>query len=253
MNNLLELHEVFASIGEVDILHGVSLDIKPGCVHVIMGPNGSGKSTLANIIMGNPKYKVTAGTISLNGNDITNFAPEERATLGVFMAFQYPREIVGVQMDRFLFTAYQSIMKNRYGEDVKLMSVFEFNAKLKDEMDKLGMKAGFVARSLNQGFSGGEKKKAEMLQLTMLDPLVAILDETDSGLDVDALKIVGESVNRFRENKEKSVLIVTHYQRLLRYVNPDFVHVMVAGKIVMSGGPELAQKLEDEGYEAFCV
>lgn len=250
MSHLLEIKDLKAKIAQKGILKGANLVINPGEVHVIMGPNGSGKSTLANMIMGNPKFEYESGSINFLGEDITESEPEERAGKGVFMAFQYPREIAGVQLDRFLFLAYQTIMKARHGDDVELLSVFDFNKKLQVEMDKLLMKKEFSTRSLNQGFSGGEKKKAEMLQLAMLEPVLAILDETDSGLDVDALKVVAESVNRFK-SPEKSILVVTHYQRILQYLDPDFVHVMVDGQIVKSGGPELAKELEEEGYEKY--
>lgn len=250
MSQLLNVQGLEAKIGQKDILTGANLEINAGEVHVIMGPNGSGKSTLANVVMGNPKFEQTGGAIEFKGENITEAEPEERSAAGLFMAFQYPREIAGVQLDRFLFLAYQTIMKARHGEDVELMSVFDFNKKLQEEMEKLSMKKEFATRSLNQGFSGGEKKKAEMLQLAMLEPELVILDETDSGLDVDALKIVAEGVNRFKSEKT-GVLIVTHYQRILQYLKPDFVHVMVDGKIVKSGGPELAKELEENGYEKY--
>lgn len=250
MSSLLKIRDVHASIGQKAILNGLNLEINTGETHVIMGPNGSGKSTLANVIMSNPKFEMTQGQIEFNGEDITEIEVEERAAKGLFMAFQYPREIAGVQLDRFLYLAYQNIMKARHGDDVELMSVFDFNKKLESEMEQLSMKKEFAQRSLNQGFSGGEKKKAEMLQLGILEPTLAILDETDSGLDVDALKIVSEAVNRFK-NESKSVLIVTHYQRILQYVKPDFVHVMVDGKIVKSGGADLAKDLEEQGYERY--
>lgn len=250
MSQLLNVQDLKAKIGQKDILTGANLEINAGEVHVIMGPNGSGKSTLANVVMGNPKFEQTGGSIEFKGENINESEPEERSAAGLFMAFQYPREIAGVQLDRFLFLAYQTIMKARHGDDVELMSVFDFNKKLQEEMEKLSMKKEFATRSLNQGFSGGEKKKAEMLQLAMLEPELVILDETDSGLDVDALKIVAEGVNRFKSEKT-GVLIVTHYQRILQYLKPDFVHVMVDGKIVKSGGPELAKELEENGYEKY--
>lgn len=250
--SLLTIKNLKTVIGEKPILQGIDLEIGEGQVHVIMGPNGSGKSTLAHTLMGNPKFEVTDGTISFNNDDITEENPEDRASKGIFMAFQYPREIAGVQLDRFLFMAYSNIFKARFGDDYELMSVFDFNKELKSVMEELKMKTEFSTRSLNQGFSGGEKKKAEMLQMFMLDPQLVILDETDSGLDVDALKVVSQAVNTFKaKNEKKSVLLVTHYQRILEYIKPDFVHVLVDGKIVKSGGAELAKELETEGYDKY--
>lgn len=248
-NTILKVHNLQVNIGEKSILKRVDIQIHKGEVHVIMGPNGSGKSTFANVLMGHPKFHVVGGSIEFFGKDISGLEPEERAGLGMFMAFQYPKEIAGVQMDRFLFTAYNNLLKAR-GEGKKSLSVFDFNKKLLEETEKLKMKPEFISRSINEGFSGGEKKKAEMLQLGVLDPKFAILDETDSGLDVDALKIVGEAINRFK-NGERSVLIVTHYQRLLQYLKPDHIHIMVNGVIVQSGGLQLAQDLEKEGYAKF--
>jgi len=252
MSQLLHIDGLSAQIDEKSILNELNLTINAGETHVIMGPNGSGKSTLANVIMGNPKFEQTSGNITLNNENINDMSPEERVAAGIFMAFQYPREIAGVQLDRFLYLAYQNVMKARHGDDVELLSVFDFNKKLQAEMSELAIKPEFAKRSLNQGFSGGEKKKAEMLQLAILEPTLAILDETDSGLDVDALKIVSEAVNRFK-NENRAVLIVTHYQRILQYVQPDFVHVMVDGRIIKSGGPDLARELEENGYEQFLT
>jgi len=248
-HSFLEINNLSVSIGEKPILKRVKLTIQKGETHVIMGPNGSGKSTLANVVMGNPRFIVSSGKIFFESTDITELAPEERSHKGIFMAFQYPREIAGVQLDRFLFMAYNNIQKAKNPKSAGL-SVFDFNKKLHEEMKKLCMNAEFSSRSINEGFSGGEKKKAEMLQLAVLEPKLAILDETDSGLDVDALKIVGEAVNRFK-NSERSVLLVTHYQRILQYIKPDYVHVMIGGTIVKSGGIELAEILEKDGYQQF--
>lgn len=251
MSKLLEIKGLEANIGDKAILKGVDLNINEGEVHVIMGPNGSGKSTLANVIMGHPKFEVEKGSITMKKEDVLDMEPEERAKHGIFMAFQYPKEIAGVAMDRFLYTAYKNIFKARHPEE-RALTVFQFKKKLKAEVEKLKMKSELSTRSLNEGFSGGEKKKAEMLQLSLLQPDLAILDETDSGLDVDALKIVGEAVNAYKkENKKRSVLIVTHYQRILDYVKPDFVHVMVDGRIVTSGDASLVEELEKEGYEKY--
>ena len=242
---ILEVNNLHAGIAEKVILKGVNLKVLEGETHVIMGPNGSGKSTLANILMGNPKYTLTDGKIFFQSQDITRLMPEERAQRGLFMAFQYPREITGVQLDRFLYLAYGHI---HAGE--KIPSVFDFTSLLQAEMKQLHMNPEFSSRSVNEGFSGGEKKKAEMLQLAVLKPQLAILDETDSGLDVDALRIVGEAVTRFK-NPERAILLVTHYQRILQYIQPDLVHVMISGRIVQSGGPALAHQLEQAGYQPF--
>ena len=242
---MLQIKTLKAGIKNKPILNGVNLEINQGETHVIMGPNGSGKSTLANVIMGNPQFTQTGGEIIFDNKKISSLSPEERAALGLFMAFQYPREISGVQLDRFLFMAYRNLAKSR---GLQEMDIFNFRKKMDAEMATLKIKPEFAERSLNQGFSGGEKKKVEMLQLAMLEPKLAILDEADSGLDVDALKIVGSAVNRFK-NKEKGILIVTHYQRILEYIQPDYVHVMVGGKIVKSGDIELVRAIETTGYE----
>lgn len=243
---MVEVHNLKVNAGEKPILDGVTMTIRAGEMHVIMGPNGSGKSTFAHTLMGNPKFGVLSGEMRYKGKDISGLEPDKRASLGMFMAFQYPKEIAGVQLDRFLYTAYKTIHSVKNPQE-PMLSVFAFHEKLTEEMKRLGINPEFSSRSLNVGFSGGEKKKAEMLQLMVLEPDFAILDETDSGLDVDALKIVGDAVNRFR-NSTRCVLVVTHYNRILQYLKPDFVHVMIKGRIVESGGAGLAEKLEKEGY-----
>lgn len=257
--SLLKINNLKAQINSTKILNGVDLNINKNEIHVIMGPNGSGKSTLSNAIMGNPKIRVTSGTIDFEEKNVTKLKPEDRAKLGIFMAFQYPREIEGVQLNEFLFAAYNSISKgftqSKAGRAsnksrVTHMDVFEFNKKLEHEANKLNMDPEFLTRVLNKGFSGGEKKKAEMLQLSILNPKLAILDETDSGLDVDALKIVSKAINNFH-NKNNSILLITHYQRILKYIKPDYVHVMIDGKIVKSGKKDLARELEKKGYETY--
>jgi len=249
MKPLLQIKNLHAKIGQKEILKGIDLVIKSGEIHVVMGPNGSGKSTLANVLMGNPRFEVTKGTVALDGKNILEMEPEERATAGIFMAFQYPREISGVHFNNFLFTAYSNIQKAKNPE-VKLPTVFEFKELLEEKAKKLKLQKELIERSVNEGFSGGEKKKAEMLQLAVLNPLLAILDETDSGLDVDALKIVGKGIKNFSTPKNSS-LIVTHYNRILNYITPDIVHVIIDGRIVKSGDKNLAVELEEKGYEQF--
>jgi Fe-S cluster assembly ATP-binding protein len=227
--------------GGNEILHGVDLGVEKGKTHALMGPNGSGKSTLANTIMGNPSYEITEGRILLNGEDLTEADPDERARAGVFMAFQYPATIPGVSVANFLRMAVNAGRE----EPIK---VKEFGDVLRRNMEMLRIDPQFTRRYLNEGFSGGEKKRAEILQLAMLRPEIAVLDETDSGLDVDALRIVSEGVNELR-GPEMGTLIITHYTRILNYVRPDFVHIMLDGRIAREGGPELADQLEAEGYE----
>ncbi len=229
-----------------EILRGLSLEIESGKIHAIMGPNGSGKSTLAKVLAGHPAYVVTSGSVTFRGDDLLALEADERARKGVFLAFQYPVEIPGVSIANFLRTAVQA---KRGAEEVDL---FEFQQELMEKMELLEMDPAFAVRSVNQGFSGGEKKRNEILQLAMLEPTLAILDETDSGLDIDALKVVASGVNKIHSQRDDmGVLLITHYQRLLNYIEPDVVHVMVHGRIVESGGPELALKLEEQGYEAW--
>mgnify|MGYP001385670154 FL=1 len=243
IDNMLKINNLHASVETTEILKGISLEIKAGEVHAIMGPNGSGKSTLANVLMGNPVYEVTKGTIEFNGEDVTDDPVDKRAKKGMFLAFQYPESIPGVTIVNMLKTALTNIEETDY-------TAVELRLKVADAMKDLGLSPDFVDRYLNEGFSGGERKRNEILQLAVLNPKLAILDETDSGLDVDGLRVVGEGVNKLR-TPERGYLIVTHYQRLLEYINPDFVHVFVDGKIVESGTKDLSDKLEKEGYESY--
>ena len=230
-----------------EILKGLSLEISKGEVHAIMGPNGSGKSTTSNVLAGKPGYEVTNGSIDFQGENINELTPDERVVQGVFLAFQYPVEIQGVTNTNFLRTSINSVLKAK-GEDK--MSPSAFLTKLKTKVDELGISADMLKRSVNFGFSGGEKKRNEILQMAMLEPKLAILDETDSGLDIDALKVVSGGVNSLR-SAERSFLVITHYQRLLNYITPDFVHIMVNGKIVKSGPADLALYVEKNGYSEF--
>jgi Fe-S cluster assembly ATP-binding protein len=244
----LEIRDLHVSVdtenGPKEILRGVDLTIAGGQTHAIMGPNGSGKSTLAYSIAGHPKYNVTSGTVTLDGEDVLDMTVDERARAGLFLAMQYPVEVPGVSVSNFLRTAKTAID----GEAPKLRTwVKDVNKALAD----LDMDADFGTRNVNEGFSGGEKKRHEIVQLELLDPKIAILDETDSGLDIDALKVVSTGVNRFAEKGDKGVLLITHYTRILRYITPDFVHVFVDGKVAEEGGPELADELEANGYERF--
>jgi Fe-S cluster assembly ATP-binding protein len=244
----LEIKNLHVSVdteqGPKQILRGVDLTIRSGETHAVMGPNGSGKSTLAYSVAGHPKYEVTDGEILLDGENVLEMAVDERARAGLFLAMQYPVEIPGVSVSNFLRTAKTSLS----GEAPQLR---QWVGDLKTSMKNLRMDSDFTERNVNEGFSGGEKKRHEILQLELLKPKIAILDETDSGLDVDALKIVSEGVNRAKENTDLGVLLITHYTRILRYIQPDFVHVFVAGKIAEQGGPELAERLEAEGYDRF--
>ena len=232
---------------DIDILKGVDLAIRPGEIHTIMGPNGSGKSTLAKVIAGHPAYEATGGTVDFRGENLLEMAPDERAQAGVFMAFQYPVEIPGVSIANFLRTALQSRL-----EDGEELDLFDFQELLMERMELLDMDIAFAQRPVNDGFSGGEKKRNEILQMAVLKPGLAVMDETDSGLDIDALKIVARGVNTLREeDPAMSVLLITHYQRILDHITPDAVHVMVDGRIVESGGPEVALELEARGYEEY--
>jgi len=242
---MLHIKDLHASVEDKDILKGVNLDVKPGEVHAIMGPNGSGKSTLASVISGKEEFEITKGEISFEGEDISELDPEERAHKGVFLSFQYPIEIPGVSVTNFIKTA---INENRKAKGQEDMPASEMLKLIKEKADMLEIDRKFLSRSLNEGFSGGEKKRNEIFQMAMLEPKLAILDETDSGLDIDALKIVANGVNKLK-NKDNAVILITHYQRLLDYIVPDFVHVLMDGKIVKSGPKELAYELEEKGYD----
>ena len=243
----LEIRDLRVNVGGNEILKGVDLTVSQGEVHALMGPNGSGKSTLAYSLMGHPNYEVTGGEVLFDGQDVLELEPDERARLGIFLAFQYPVSIPGVSVANFLRTAINAQRKAKNPED-KGIAVPEFRKMLKEKMDLLQMDHSFAGRYLNEGFSGGEKKRAEILQLAALEPQIAILDETDSGLDIDALRTVSEGVNALR-GPDLGVLVITHYQRILNYIKPDFVHIMLDGRIVESGGPDLALQLEEQGYD----
>ena len=245
----LEIKDLHVSVtsaddSEKEILKGVNLTVRSGEIHAVMGPNGSGKSTLSYAIAGHPKYTVTSGSITLDGEDVLEMSVDERARAGLFLAMQYPVEVPGVSMSNFLRTAATAVR----GEAPKLR---QWVKEVKAAMADLDIDPQFAERSVNEGFSGGEKKRHEILQLGLLKPRIAILDETDSGLDVDALRVVSEGVNRYAEAEDAGVLLITHYTRILRYIHPQFVHVFVDGRIVESGGPELADELEENGYERF--
>ncbi|MBN1541175.1 Fe-S cluster assembly ATPase SufC [candidate division KSB1 bacterium] len=242
---MLEIKNLHASIGGNEILRGIDLEVRPGEVHAIMGPNGSGKSTLAHILAGRPEYEVTQGSVLYKGLDLLEMAPEERAREGVFLAFQYPVEIPGVNTTYFLRTALNQVREHRGEAPV---SAGEFLKIMREKMRMVDMDESFLKRSINEGFSGGEKKRNEILQMAVLEPGLMVLDETDSGLDIDALKIVADGVNKLRA-PDRSFVVITHYQRLLNYIVPDVVHVLYQGRIVQSGGKELALELEERGYE----
>ncbi|MDT8363445.1 MAG: Fe-S cluster assembly ATPase SufC [Nitrosomonas sp.] len=242
---LLEVRDLHACVEDTEILKGLNLTVKRGEIHAIMGLNGSGKSTFAKVLAGHPSYRMTAGEIIFNGVDITSLAPEERARAGVFLAFQYPVEIPGVANDQFLRLAYNTAQGQRGKEE---LDPLEFDDFVREKMKLLEMNPGFLDRSVNEGFSGGEKKRNEILQMALLEPLLAVLDETDSGLDIDALRIVAKGINQLA-NQDNATILVTHYQRLLDYIVPDYVHVMEAGRIIKTSGKELALELETHGYD----
>ena len=254
MESILTVSNLHASVEETPILQGLNLDIKRGAIHAVMGPNGSGKSTLANVLMGNPAYKITDGSILFKGQQlvqgddwtdeqIAEVTTTNRGKAGMFLAFQYPEEIPGVTIVNFLRQA----LSNRTGVE---LTVLELRLKVADTMRELGMDPSLADRYLNEGFSGGERKRNEVLQMAVLEPELAIMDETDSGLDIDALRVVADGVNRLR-SPERSFLVITHYQRLLEYITPDVVHILLDGKIVETGGPEVAERIEGEGYDAY--
>jgi Fe-S cluster assembly ATP-binding protein len=242
---VLDIRNLTASIDGNQILKGINLKVNKGEVHAIMGPNGSGKSTLAKVLAGHPAYEVTGGEVIYDGKNLLEMSPDERAREGVFMAFQYPVEVPGVSNSQFLRLAYNEKQKH-LGEDE--LDPLEFKDLLKEKAALVEMDASFMTRSVNEGFSGGEKKRNEILQMAVLDPKLAVLDETDSGLDIDALRVVAEGVNKLHD-PNKAVIVVTHYQRLLNYIVPDFVHVLSGGRIVKEGGKELALELEEKGYD----
>lgn len=242
---MLTIENLHAEVDDKGILNGIDLDVKAGEVHAIMGPNGSGKSTLSSVIAGNEDYEVTGGNMLFGGEDISEMSPEERAHKGIFLSFQYPVEIPGVSVTNFIKTAINAKRKAAGQDD---MPAAEMLKKIREKSSLLGIDSKFLSRSLNQGFSGGEKKRNEIFQMAMMEPKLAILDETDSGLDIDALKIVADGVNALR-SKDNATIVITHYQRLLDYIVPDFVHVLYQGKIVKSGTKELAQELEAKGYD----
>ena len=242
---MLTIKNLHAGVEDKEILKGIDLEVKAGEVHAIMGPNGSGKSTLSSVIAGKEEYEVTEGSVILDGEDLDDLAPEERAHKGIFLSFQYPVEIPGVTVTNFIKTA---INETRKANGIDELPAKDLLAKIRETAELLEIDRKFLSRSLNEGFSGGEKKRNEIFQMAMLEPKLAILDETDSGLDIDALKIVANGVNKLR-NKDNAVIVITHYQRLLEYIVPDFVHVLHNGKIVKSGGKELALELEAKGYD----
>ena len=245
MNEILSVRNLHVSIGEQEILRGVDLTVNAGEIHAIMGPNGSGKSTLANSLAGRPEYVVTSGEVLYQGQDLLLLEPEDRARAGVFLAFQYPLELPGVRAWQFLKAAIDARRHYNGEED---MTAREFDRLLRDKIAMVEIDPDLAKRNVNEGFSGGEKKRNEILQMAMLEPKLALLDETDSGLDIDALRIVAEGINKLR-NPENAVVLVTHYQRILNYITPDYVHVLLDGRIVRSGGPELAHELEEKGYD----
>jgi Fe-S cluster assembly ATP-binding protein len=253
MASVLTIKDLRVQVEGKDILKGLTLEVKQGEVHAIMGPNGSGKSTLAYTLMGHPKYTVVGGSVEFKGQSLLDLSPDERARLGIFLAFQYPVAIPGLSLANFLRSAVDAVKGSRSagnGNGKAGLPVAEFRRLLTEKMELLQMDKAFARRYLNEGFSGGEKKRAEILQMAMLEPEIAILDETDSGLDIDALRVVSQGVNALA-GPDVGILVITHYQRILNYIQPQFVHVMVQGQIVASGGPELALQLEAEGYDRY--
>jgi Fe-S cluster assembly ATP-binding protein len=250
MSSELVIKDLHVSVEGKPIIKGLNLNVKQGEIHALMGPNGSGKSTLANALMGHPFYDVDSGEVAFDGVDVLELEPNERAKLGLFLAFQYPTTVPGVSMANFLRMAVSAVRSENSngGETTKLIPMRQFRRELREKMKRLGVDDSFARRYLNDGFSGGEKKRAEILQLAMLEPKIAVLDETDSGLDIDAVRIVGESVNQLI-GPDLGVLIITHYPRLLNYIRPNFVHILLDGRIVESGGWELAELLEEKGYD----
>lgn len=243
--SLLSIKDLKAKIGDTEILHGINIEMKPGEIHAIMGPNGSGKSTLASVLAGKSEYEVTGGSVEMDGINLLELSPEDRARAGVFLAFQYPVEIPGVSNTNFIKTAVNEIRRYR---DLDPLDAMDFLQLIKEKASMVEIDQSFLSRSVNEGFSGGEKKRNEIFQMAMLDPKLAILDETDSGLDIDALRIVAGGVNKLRR-KDNAFLVITHYQRLLNYIVPDFVHILYKGRIVKTGGKELALELEEKGYD----
>ncbi len=242
---MLSIKNLHASIGDKEILKGINIEVNAGEVHAIMGPNGSGKSTLSAVIAGNENFDVTDGAVFLDGEDLADLAPEERAHKGIFLSFQYPVEIPGVSVTNFMRTAINETRKAQGKDEMPAKDMLK---EIREKSELLEIDRKFLSRSLNEGFSGGEKKRNEIFQMAMLEPKLAILDETDSGLDIDALRIVANGVNKLKSEKN-AIIVITHYQRLLDYIVPDFVHVLLNGKIVKSGGPELAHELEEKGYD----
>ncbi len=249
MSKVLSIENLHVSIAGKEILRGVDLTLRQGEVHALMGPNGSGKSTLSYALMGHPNYEVTEGSITLDGRDILALEADERAKAGLFLAFQYPTVIPGVSVANFLRHAVTNVRNPDRKEGQELIPMREFRKELREQMEELGVDQEFARRYLNEGFSGGEKKRAEILQLAMLRPAFAILDETDSGLDIDAVRVVSEGVNRVAARNSTGILVITHYERILNYIKPEFVHVLFGGRIVENGGPEVVKLLESQGYD----